>query len=174
MARDPIHSGQNIGEITRAAASYAATVTHANEYTQSLFDKYYARKRADLQDALELEKHELNKERLNEAIESEKVGRQNAQLQGQLTQKQLNSYDEDKALNRQATLSQINAQKANAALHFANAANTNEHTQELKDLKAQGFNRLNPFNETQTKEPGAFENLLNFSKNHNQSFFNRN
>lgn len=150
MPRDTINAGSApIAAMGDIASNYARNVVLANEQAGSIFDKYLSHRKSLRDEAMQKEQFELNKQALNERIETEKATRQNEVTKGLLAQKELQNYDKKQKLLESQVKAENQSRTAAAGLNWANAANINQQTQDIRELKKM---RLQEEEERKAKE----------------------
>lgn len=150
MPRDAINAGSApIAAMGDIASNYARSVAFSNEQAGSIFDKYLAHQKSLRDEAMQKEQFELNKQALNEKIETEKATRQNEVTKGLLAQKELQNYDKKQELLESQVKAENQSRAAAAGLNLANAANINQQTQDIRELKKM---RLQEEEERKAKE----------------------
>ena len=137
MARDPISSNSQSAVIGQIAANFANTATHLAQNSAGMFDRFIEYQNNQKKEAMQEEEFKLRKEATQSQIANEK-------MKNELLNKQVASYDADKALQKRQIESEMDARKAAAALNYANTKNIKQNIQEKEDLKKLQATPYNP------------------------------
>ncbi|ARJ55923.1 hypothetical protein [Campylobacter cuniculorum] len=140
MARDPISTGQQTQIIGHLAASFADTANNLAKNSSGVFDRFIDYQRNARKEKMQEEEFNLKQEATQTQIANEKS-------KNTLLNKQIDSFDEDKALQKRQAESEINARKSATALNAANTRSINQTTQEKEDLKKLQATAYNPLAE---------------------------